>query len=145
MEGSLSSSPPPVLAPCAGKPVAWKLMPQQAPLLLAADSSSISQRGTFATRNLWVTPHADAEAFPAGNYTIQSKGGEGLKAWTAANRSLGGADPVIWHCFGATHIPRVEDFPVMPCEVVGECRPCMGGAREGGAGAHSSCAPVWRR
>ena len=94
-------------------------MPLQAPLLLAAESSSISLRGTFATRNLWVTPHSDEEGYPAGNYTLQSKGGEGLKTWTAQNRSLEGSDPVIWHCFGATHIPRVEDFPVMPCEVVG--------------------------
>jgi primary-amine oxidase len=23
---------------------------------------------------------------------------------------------VLWHTFGLTHNPRVEDFPVMPCE-----------------------------
>lgn len=28
-------------------------------------------------------------------------------------------DPVIWHCFGIAHAPRVEDFPVMPVEHVG--------------------------
>ena len=42
-----------------GKPVAYKLMPTQAPLLLAAPSSSIAKRGVFATRSLWVTPHRD--------------------------------------------------------------------------------------
>ena len=26
----------------------------------------------------------------------------------------------MWHVFGATHIPRPEDFPVMPVETVGE-------------------------
>jgi primary-amine oxidase len=51
---------------------------------------------------------------------MQHAGGDGLAKWTAANRSLAGADPVIWHTFGATHVPRPEDFPVMPCEVVGE-------------------------
>ena len=33
------------------------------------------------------------------------------------NRDVGpGSDPVLWHCFGVTHIPRPEDFPVMPVE-----------------------------
>ena len=36
------------------------------------------------------------------------------------NREVGpGHDPVIWHSFGLTHIPRPEDFPVMPYESVG--------------------------
>ena len=38
------------------------------------------------------------------------------------DRSLAGADPVLWYTFGATHVPRPEDFPVMPCEVVGALR-----------------------
>ena len=25
----------------------------------------------------------------------------------------------MWHTFGATHIPRLEDWPVMPVEHVG--------------------------
>lgn len=29
-----------------------------------------------------------------------------------------GSDPVIWHCFGVSHVPRPEDFPVMPVESV---------------------------
>ena len=30
-----------------------------------------------------------------------------------------GMDPVVWYSFGITHSPRVEDFPVMPVEMVG--------------------------
>lgn len=30
-----------------------------------------------------------------------------------------GSDPVVWHCFGLTHIVRPEDFPVMPAESAG--------------------------
>ncbi len=30
-----------------------------------------------------------------------------------------GSDVVVWHSFGVTHLPRVEDFPVMPVETVG--------------------------
>jgi primary-amine oxidase len=24
----------------------------------------------------------------------------------------------VWHTFSLTHIPRIEDFPVMPCEII---------------------------
>ena len=32
---------------------------------------------------------------------------------------LVGQDVVLWHAFGVTHVPRLEDFPVMPCEITG--------------------------
>lgn len=36
------------------------------------------------------------------------------------DRDVGpGNDPVLWPCFGVTHAPRLEDFPVMPVEMVG--------------------------
>ena len=87
------------------------------PLLLATPESLLTSRGAFATKSLWVTPHSDSERWPAGDYTIQSDGGEGLAKWTAGDRDL--VDPVLWVTLGAAHVPRVEDFPVMPTEVVG--------------------------
>lgn len=66
----------------AGSPVAWKLMPAGGPTLLAKPGSGIALRGAFSTKNLWVTPHSDEECWPAGDYTIQSVGGEGLAKWT---------------------------------------------------------------
>lgn len=35
------------------------------------------------------------------------------------NRNLEGADLVLWHTFGLTHIARIEDFPVMPVAMCG--------------------------
>lgn len=32
---------------------------------------------------------------------------------------MDGEDIVLWHAFGVAHVPRVEDFPVMPVEVCG--------------------------
>ncbi len=112
-------SNPDSLHPVTKKPVAWKLMVPAAPLMMATPDSLLTARGAFATKSLWVTPHADEEKWPAGDYTIQSEGGQGLSAFIAGDRPCGpGSDPVIWLTLGATHIPRVEDFPVMPCEVV---------------------------
>lgn len=64
-------------------------------------------------------PFRDAERWPAGDFTVQSTGGEGLPAWTEEDRSVEDEDVVLWHSFGLLHVPRVEDFPVMPCESTG--------------------------
>lgn len=61
----------------------------------------------------------DAERWPAGDFTVQSTGGEGLPAWTKEDRGVENEDVVLWHSFGLLHVPRVEDFPVMPCESTG--------------------------
>ena len=61
--------------------MAYKMMTNAAPLMLATPSSLLQARGGFALKNLWVTPHSDAERWPAGSYTIQSRGGEGLPEW----------------------------------------------------------------
>ena len=49
----------------------------------------------------------------------QHPGGAGLPAWTAADRSLVGTEVVVWHAFGVTHVPRPEDWPVMPAASTG--------------------------
>jgi primary-amine oxidase len=102
-----------------GEPVGYKLLPGATPTLLAQPDASITQRAAFATKNLWVTPYAATERRAAGDYPCQHIGGDGLPRWTAANRSLINRDVVVWHTFGVTHVPRPEDFPVMPVEYCG--------------------------
>ena len=102
-----------------GQPVAYKLLPGSTPTLLADRSSSVGRRAGFATANLWVTPYEPGERRAAGDHPNQSGGGDGLPAWTAQDRSLVGTDIVIWYTFGVTHIPRPEDWPVMPVEDAG--------------------------
>mmetsp|Transcript_44446 Transcript_44446/g.96647 ORF Transcript_44446/g.96647 Transcript_44446/m.96647 type:complete len:678 (-) Transcript_44446:296-2329(-) len=111
--------------PINGKPTAYKLVPftkgPAQPVLMVDDSCEVAKKGAFATQNLWVTPYAEDERFPAGNYTPQGDGQVGLPAWTAKNRNLVGPREglVVWHAFGVLHVPRLEDFPVMPCEMTG--------------------------
>jgi primary-amine oxidase len=102
-----------------GEPVAYKLVPGPAPTLLASPSSSVGRRAAFATRNLWVTPYRGDERRAAGDYPNQHAGGDGLPRWTAADRPIAGTDIVLWHTFGVTHLPRPEDWPVMPVEYCG--------------------------
>ncbi|HVN50241.1 MAG TPA: primary-amine oxidase, partial [Acidimicrobiales bacterium] len=102
-----------------GEPVGYKLVPSSTPTLLADPSSSVGRRAGFATRNLWVTPYAPDERRAAGDHPNQHAGGDGLPGWTAADRDLVDTDVVLWHTFGITHIPRPEDWPVMPVEYTG--------------------------
>ncbi len=102
-----------------GIPVAYKLVPGSTPTLLADPGSSVAQRAGFATRNLWVTPYAPDERRAAGDYPNQHAGGDGLPKWTAQDRSIVEKDIVVWYTFGVTHVPRPEDWPVMPVEYAG--------------------------
>ena len=102
-----------------GQPTAYALVPGPAVTLLAHPRSSVAARAAFATRNLWVTPYVPAERRPAGNHPNQHPGGAGLPAWTAADRPIVDTELVVWHTFGVSHLPRPEDFPVMPVEYTG--------------------------
>jgi primary-amine oxidase len=99
-----------------GQSTAYKLVPGSTPTLMAGPDSSIGRRAGFATRNLWVTPFSPEERRAAGNYPNQHAVGDGLPRWTAADRPIVDEDVVLWYSFGVTHIPRPEDWPVMPVE-----------------------------
>jgi primary-amine oxidase len=101
-----------------GQPVAYRLVPGQASTLLARPGSPISQRAGFATHNLWVTPYTPVERRAAG-YPVGAPGGAGLESFVAGDRSVASTDVVLWYTFGVNHIPRPEDWPVMPVEYAG--------------------------
>jgi primary-amine oxidase len=102
-----------------GEPTGYKLLPGSTPTLLADPGSSVGRRAAFASHNLWVTPFDPEERRAAGDYPNQHGGGAGLPEWTARDRSVVDTDIVVWHTFGVTHIPRPEDWPVMPVEYAG--------------------------
>ncbi len=60
-----------------------------------------------------MTPYSRQERYAAGNYPNQSKGGEGLPAWTSANRPIRNSDIVLWYTLGFHHVVRAEDWPVL--------------------------------
>jgi primary-amine oxidase len=102
-----------------GQPVGYKLVPGATCAPLCHPDSSIGRRAAFMFRHLWVTPFAPRELFPAGDYPNQHPGGAGLPAYTSADRPIEDTDVVLWYVFGTNHIPRPEDWPVMPVARVG--------------------------
>lgn len=99
-----------------GRPTGYVLYPQDAPVLLADDSSSVASRAEFARKHLYVTQYDPAERFAAGDFVHQNPGGDGVARYVQADRPLDGEDIVLWHTFGPTHFPRPEDWPVMPVD-----------------------------
>jgi primary-amine oxidase len=97
-----------------GRPVSYTLYPESAPVLLADPAAPLTPRAGFATNHLWVTRYDPAQRYPAGDFVNQHPGGAGMPAFIAGDREIDGADIVLWHTFGPTHVPRPEDWPVMP-------------------------------
>jgi primary-amine oxidase len=102
-----------------GDRVAYELMPGENAKPLAQPDAPLRQRARMLDHQLWVTPYRRDERYPAGEYPYQSAPGEGLSAWTAADRELADTDVVLWYVFGAHHFPRLEDWPVMPVVNIG--------------------------
>ena len=106
-----------VFNPVTGTAVGYKLVPHYSQMLLAHPSSFHSKRSEFGAHAVWVTKYFDKELYAAGEHTMQSLGGMGIASAIAGrDESVRDEDIVVWHTFGTTHNPRVEDWPVMPTE-----------------------------
>jgi primary-amine oxidase len=96
-----------------GAPVGYQIEGHGAMTLLAQDDY-LQRRAGFTDHTLWVTPYAPRELYAAGDYPTMSTSGDGLPKWTAANRAIAATDVVAWLTMGFHHVPRPEDWPLMP-------------------------------
>jgi primary-amine oxidase len=102
-----------------GVPVGYRLVPGENSPAFARPEAAVMRRAGFAAHHLWVTPYRPEEKYPAGDYPNQHPGGDGLPLWTAANRDVRNTDLVAWYVFAHMHVPRPEDWPVMPVSAIG--------------------------
>lgn len=102
-----------------GVPVAYKLLPGASPTLFAHEDSAVTNRAGFGKQHLWATPFNENEFSAAGAHTVMHHGEGGLPEITAGNRDISDCDLVMWHTVAITHVPRPEDWPVMPVEYCG--------------------------
>ena len=102
--------------PINGKPIAYKIQAPDFQKILSHPTSFNYKRAEFSSHNIFVTQHRDRELYAGGWYTNQSRGGTGVRTWAARGDNVKDDDIVVWVSFGINHVPRIEDFPVMPCE-----------------------------
>jgi len=102
-----------------GDPVSYKLLPGENVHHMFHEDAPALKRAGFIAHHLWVTRYARREQYAAGDYPYQSRGGAGLPEYVKQDRPLQDEDVVVWYTFGAHHVARPEDWPVMPVSYVG--------------------------
>jgi primary-amine oxidase len=106
------------------RPVAFRLVPGDNTSAFCTDDSYQRTRASFVDHHLWITPYSPTERYPAGDYPYQHSGGAGLAEWTSQDRAIENRDIVVWYTMIHHHVPRPEDWPVMPVARIGfELRP----------------------
>ena len=102
-----------------GHHTSYILVPGVNSIPYIAATSQVRRRAAFINRHFWATRYHGDEMYAAGSYPNQSRGGAGLPKWVANNEPLSRQDVVVWYTMGITHIPRPEEWPVMPVTHVG--------------------------
>jgi len=97
-----------------GYPTGYEIMAGATATSLLTPDDLPQKLGGFSAHQFWVTPYDTNQRYAAGVYPTASKAGDGLPDWTKANRPIENTDLVGWYTLGFHHIPRAEDWPVMP-------------------------------
>jgi primary-amine oxidase len=102
-----------------GKSTAYAIRPTDSILTYSAPDFAPLQHAQFAQHQLWVTRYRDGELYATGDYPNQGPAGEGLPRYIADRDKVDGDDLVVWYTTGLTHVPTVEEYPVMTTDTVG--------------------------
>lgn len=104
----------------SGNQVGYKIMCNNMSNMFAKKGSMLYNRAPFARHGIHVTKYQDNTLYPSGMYVNQCEGGEqfALSDWIAKDDNVQNEDIVTWLTFGANHVVRPEDWPIMPVESV---------------------------
>jgi primary-amine oxidase len=97
-----------------GYPVGYEVMAGKTARSLMSPDDPTQQIGSFSAHQFYVTPYKADERYASGLYPTGSAANDGLADWVKANRPIVNTDIVGWYTLGFHHIPRSEDWPVMP-------------------------------
>jgi primary-amine oxidase len=97
-----------------GGSVGYALIPGNNTTPHAQPNSKIRRMAGFINYHLWATPYNPAQMNATGLYPVLNNHINGLEQWVAQNNPIENTDLVVWYTMGLTHIPRPEEWPVMP-------------------------------
>lgn len=95
------------------QPSAYMLIPGETAVPYSAPGSFLRRISGFTENQLWATPYNALQMYAAGEYVFDGSLDDGLPVWTAGNRPIEYEDVVLYYTVGVTHVPRVEDWPIM--------------------------------
>jgi primary-amine oxidase len=102
-----------------GDPTAYRLLMPDTARSYGLPGSVMATRAPFIHQHLWATAYDPAEQFIGGRYPNHAEpGADGVQVWQRQDRSLDGAELVLWPVLGVHHLPRPEQWPVMPVESI---------------------------
>jgi primary-amine oxidase len=104
----------PNLANALGQHPGYELRLGHEAMSMLAPDDFPQRRAGFSAAPLWITAYDPNQLYAAGRYPNQSHGGDGLPAYVARHRPVANADIVLWCSVGFHHVPRSEDWPIMP-------------------------------
>ncbi|KZT38380.1 peroxisomal copper amine oxidase [Sistotremastrum suecicum HHB10207 ss-3] len=108
----------------SGRPVGYTLGHIKGVMqpLLGKPDSWAARRASFATKALWVVKEKEeggrSRMYPSGRCVPQTKDApeDSVGYWVKDEGSIADEDIVLFLTIGVNHIPRPEDWPVMPVE-----------------------------
>lgn len=95
------------------------VIPEDNTIPYARPESGVRKRGGFIDYHFWTTQYHPDEIYSAGDFINQNKLGNGLKQWASNDESIFNQDLVSWYTVGITHVPRPEEWPIMPVAHLG--------------------------
>jgi primary-amine oxidase len=101
-----------------GEPTAYELVGADTCVPYSSPTYPPLLQAPYAKHPLWVTKYKDGELYAGGDYPFQGAAGDGLTAYATPAESVNGTDVVLWYTPTITHMPHVEEYPVMTTESV---------------------------
>jgi len=93
--------------------------------MMAKDDSWVVKRAGFTKSDLWVVKDVEgptgSRVWPSGKFVPGTRGepqDDFITSWVQGEDNLVGEDLLVYMTVGTTHIPRPEDWPVMPVEML---------------------------
>ena len=102
----------------------YMIHPHGLPFAIPRPTNATGAMSGFMDHAFWATRRRRGEDHACGFY-LDSEGRQGLTEWTDKDERIEGQDLVVWYTLGATHIPRTEEWPIMPVSRMGfDLIPC---------------------
>jgi primary-amine oxidase len=102
-----------------GQHTAYALIPGENAPSFQAPGSAPRRRASLLEHQLWVTLFDPRQMYASGEWVNLMREREGVEMWSADDRPIVDKDVVLWYTNSVLHLPRPEDWPVMPAHTAG--------------------------